>query len=107
MGCNDGACTVNPAAASQRRSRANRSKAPDPTTPNRPATASPSQACQRRLAYVTMPAFGWSRGVPHLPMLLADPVGITASTNTTQTKTCTFLLDGGCSISGLSIAYKM
>lgn len=52
-------------------------------------------------------AFEWSRGVPHLPMLLADPVGITASTSTTQTKTCTFLLDGGCSISGLLIAYKM
>lgn len=87
--------------------RANRSQGSRSDNPNRPATASPSQACQRRLAYVTMPAFGWSRGVPHLPMLLADPVGITASTNTTQTKTCTFLLDGGCSISGLSIAYKM
>ncbi len=103
VGRNDGACTVNPAAASQRRSWANRSQGSGSDNPNS-LQQHHRPACQRRLVYVTMPAFGWSRGVPHLPMRCWRTRSVTASTNTTQTKTCTFLRFGGCSIPGLSIA---
>ncbi len=100
VGCNDGVHRQPPRPPNADQGPAGH-KAPRSDNPNRPATASPSQACQRRLAYVTMPPSGGPAGASS-----ADAVGGPGRYLRTfaQTKTTFLPRQAVCSISGLSIA---